>query len=79
MNVNNPRIDPRNGYYTTELWENKPELLIFNPHNKNKFIIDWDKLYTYKTPYKDRIFTDYEYNVMDFNGVLELKWIGRTL
>lgn len=39
MNINNPRIDSRNGYYNHNDWLGGPYLIIFNPINKNRFKI----------------------------------------
>ena len=57
MNVNNPRIDKRNGYYNYRLWMGGPYLVVFNPKNKNEFAIDFNKLseFNINTPYSEII------------------------
>lgn len=84
MNINNPRIHPKTGYYNSYNWENGPYLIIFNPSSKfNEFIVDYDRKYTYKTPYqiicKECI--NGNYYISNDNSTLHpnLIWIGKTL
>lgn len=39
MNINNPRIHPKTGYYTMDIWLGSPYLIFFDPTNNGNIYI----------------------------------------